>query len=92
MLFFLQMGVAPLIVVEGDVLGEATYRVVCEKEDIVVTQQLTEAFCCLVSSFYCFDMKYPENVKEFYKFVEVVLLNMDMKPTRQVRSILAKLV
>lgn len=81
-----------VIFVEGGVLGAASYRVVYEKEDIVTTQQLTDAFCCLVSSFDCFDMNYPENAKKFYKFVEVVTLNMDVNPTRVVRSILAKLV
>lgn len=87
------VGVVPVIVVMGEgILSEATYKVVCEKQDIVVTDTLQEAFCCLLSTFYSFDVEYPPTLKEFYKFVEVILLKMDTKPTRQVRSVLAKLV
>lgn len=91
--FSKQVGAVPVIVVMGKgILSEATYKVVCEKLDIVVTDTLQEAFCYLLSTFYFFDVKYPAVLKEFYKFVEVILLKMDTKPTRQVRIVLEKLV
>ena len=83
--------VQPCIIVHGNLLSMKEGILVVEKKTVTTFPQ-KQALLILLSSFYVNNMHYTEGCKNFFTFLEVVLLK-HKKPTKKTRlsAVIAKL-
>lgn len=62
-----------------------------EGETFGTTTNILNGLATLMATYFAFDMAYPKESKDFFVFVDAVLLKLSGKPTRTVTNLLSKL-